>query len=322
MSVFVTGATGYAGTAVVQELQRCGRQVTALVRDAGRARALAETGAVTVVGDVRAVAGLMPAGTREVVHLAASLFPQSDRTVNVDGSLAVLAEARRVGVRRFIYTSSALVYGPGPVDRPVSETHPCRPNTTFARQQLAVERALLAAADSDAFPAVILRPSQIFGGSGGSFAALVRRIQSGSMITGTNPEQTVSLTGLADLVDVIIRCLDAELEPGEIFNVTSGQLAIHDLFARIAAAHGVPAPRKLPAPLLLGAGVLAGLVSRVTGRPPEFNLDVAKVAVFTGGPRVPDKAIHLLGYQPQQRDPMRTIVSDYLRGPALAVAEK
>lgn len=313
MQVFVTGATGYVGSQLIGELLAAGHAVTALVRDPGPAQHLADRGVTLIVGDVRTIDGLMPAQTDAVVHLAASLFPDSDRSVNVEGSLAVLNEAQRVSVRRFIYMSSALVYGPSAPSVAVTETHPCRPNTSFARQQHAVEQAVLAAADTTGFPAVILRPSQIVGGHGGSFAAIVQRIRSGSMMIGRSHDQNLSLTDLTDLIDVVIACLDQELAPGEIFNVTSGSLPARDLYVRIAHALDVKPPTAVPAPVVLTAGALAGIYARLRGIPPQFSLDVAKVALFTAGPRATDKARAMLGFRARQPDPMRTVVETYLR---------
>jgi nucleoside-diphosphate-sugar epimerase len=316
MRVFVTGATGYVGGPLVDELLSCGHEVAALVRDRERARRLLHPDVTLVDGDVRRVAGLMPAETDVVVHLAASLFPVSDRSVNVGGTLAVLAEARRVSVHRFIYMSSALVYGPNPPDVAVPESHPCRPNMRFARQQLEAEQAILTVADTEGFPAVVLRPSQIFGGEGGSFAALVDRIKTGSMMVGRTHGQNVSLTELSDLIDATLACMGAPLAPGEIFNVTSGQLPVPDLFVRIANGLKVKPPPAIPPVAILAAGALAGASAYLTRRPPTFNLDVAKVALFSGGPRVTDKAREMLNFAPRHRDPMHAVAAHYLRSGA------
>ncbi len=64
MRIFLTGATGYIGSAVLETLMRGGHQVTALVRHAGKARRMQKLGAKGVVGDLCNGAGVEKRGGR------------------------------------------------------------------------------------------------------------------------------------------------------------------------------------------------------------------------------------------------------------------
>jgi len=111
-SIWVTGATGYLGKAVCAALTRRGHDVVALVRDADRAGRMPELARCRLhVGDVLEPGTLRGAatGVETVVHLVGILRERGVATfesIVVDGTAAVLAEARRAGAGRFLYMSA------------------------------------------------------------------------------------------------------------------------------------------------------------------------------------------------------------------------
>ncbi|HJR90844.1 MAG TPA: NAD-dependent epimerase/dehydratase family protein [Acidimicrobiia bacterium] len=114
----MTGGTGVVGTALVRHLVGAGHEVRALARSAEAAGSLAAAGAEPVSGDVLDHAALVAAfGGCEVVYHSAGVNEtcSSDTArmyrVNVDGSRAVLRASAAAGVRRLVYTSSAVAIG-------------------------------------------------------------------------------------------------------------------------------------------------------------------------------------------------------------------
>jgi len=108
--LFVTGATGYLGTALIDLLLDRGLPVRAMVRSperAGRLPAKVERVAADL-SDEDMLAQAM-AGCEAVFHLAASLGATvtETRDINVEGTRRVLRAARRAGVRRVVHTSSS-----------------------------------------------------------------------------------------------------------------------------------------------------------------------------------------------------------------------
>jgi UDP-glucose-4-epimerase GalE len=98
-----------------------------------------------------------------IVHLAASSLvgesvarPALYRENNLEKSLALLGLARRHGVSRFVFSSSAAVYGE-PERVPIDETHPLRPTNPYGETKLAFERALQSEAATHGLSAVSLR---------------------------------------------------------------------------------------------------------------------------------------------------------------------
>jgi nucleoside-diphosphate-sugar epimerase len=172
MNVLVAGAGGYVGIPLVAALLERGHSVTALDRYFfGRERLAALVGhpqLTVLTADIRNVTTETLKGIDAVIDLAglsndasAEINPDLTRSINLEGGIHLAQAARKAGVSRYVYSSSASVYGHGVRDR-LSETDSCRPQTLYAECKLRVEEALGRLANSH-FEVVILRNATIFG---------------------------------------------------------------------------------------------------------------------------------------------------------------
>lgn len=157
--VLVTGGGGYIGAPLCELLSRSGRTVRAL--DAlihgqdGVARRLEEAGVELIRADIRDPEARRRAleGASAVVHLAAIVGdpacardPSLSNAVNLEGSRALFEDARRSGVRRFVFASTCSNYGRlADPTVPISEDGQLAPVSLYAEQKVAIERMLLAA---------------------------------------------------------------------------------------------------------------------------------------------------------------------------------
>ena len=154
--VLVTGGAGYIGSHAVKSLVRDGERVviyddlsaghrTAARRAGGEAARLVE-------GDIRDTALLTTVlrdnGLDAVMHFAAWLSvgdsvrdPSGYYRNNVVGALSVLDAMVAAGVKHFVFSSTAAVFG-NPEETPITETHPTRPINAYGETKLAIERAL------------------------------------------------------------------------------------------------------------------------------------------------------------------------------------
>jgi nucleoside-diphosphate-sugar epimerase len=154
----VTGGAGYLGVPVVDELSAAGRTVRVLdvlLHDGqpGLVATLEAAGVEVIRGDVRdpAVRRRALEGIEEVVHLAAIVGdpacardPELAEGVNVEGTTALVLDACAAGVRRFVFASTCSNYGRlADPTVPIDEDGELAPVSLYARQKVAIERALL-----------------------------------------------------------------------------------------------------------------------------------------------------------------------------------
>ena len=118
MTTLITGATGVVGGAVLRHVAEQEDDLRALVRSEEGAAAVSEWGATPVRGDITDPSILPEAmdGVDLVYHVAGLNLmcprrPERLVEVNVDGAVNVVRAARRAGVRRLVFTSSAAVLG-------------------------------------------------------------------------------------------------------------------------------------------------------------------------------------------------------------------
>jgi nucleoside-diphosphate-sugar epimerase len=223
-TVAVTGVGGLLGRALVARLREDPRAVTRVLgldlRVPGDL-ALAPSDALALelhAVDVRdaALVGLLE-GVDVVVHLAFQMDPIRDlelmRSINVDGTMNVLAAARAAGVRRVVYLSSVVAYGAHPDnDLPLTETSPLRgtPGFTYAEHKREVEELLwLWHAAGDTPAVTVLRSAAVFGPGVQNFLTRILELPVLPDLPDAPPLQFVHVD---DIVGAIVHAVDAELD--------------------------------------------------------------------------------------------------------------
>lgn len=173
MTLLVTGASGFVGSAVVRALLARGAAVRVLVRPTSPPTALAGLPVDRVVGDLTDPASLAVAcrGIEGLYHVAADYRlwtrdPEGMLRTNRDGSLAVIRAALEAGARRIVYTSSVAVLKPRADGQPADETTPTTEADMigpYKRSKFLAEEAVRALVAATGAPVVIVNPSTPIG---------------------------------------------------------------------------------------------------------------------------------------------------------------
>lgn len=168
--ILVTGNNGYIGSVMAPLLQRAGYEVVGLdTKYFGECTLVPDLAEIpTITKDLRA---LVPADLKSfdaVVHLAAlsndpigNLNENWTKEINYDGSVRLAEIAKDAGVRRYIFSSSCIMYGMSEVSI-ANETSPLSPQTEYARSKVRAEDALRLMAD-DRFSPTYCRNGTVYG---------------------------------------------------------------------------------------------------------------------------------------------------------------
>ena len=248
INILVTGATGFIGSHLCQELVRQKYQVFGVSRSGNTQNIkplLPQKNFHLLLGDIRneeEILHLMKSSNIDIVfHLAAQLpraddlnnpFPSFD--TNARGTLNLLHAAYLNGIIRFIYSSSIDVYSEPPEYLPVDENHPTRPHTHYGIGKLTGE--LYANLYSNTIRVTILRYSIVCGKRGkpgGAVSQFIKRAINNEPLTiYGDGEQSNDFVYVGDVVQANL--LTLKQDKPEIYNIGSGEeTSIKDLAQNI-----------------------------------------------------------------------------------------
>lgn len=283
MLAFVTGATGFIGSHLVESLLQKGLTVRAVVRKTSSLRWLKGLGVEFVEGDLsgRDFNPKILTGVDYVFHLAGIINAPSRKDyfeINVEGTrrLAEAAGQNQAGLKKFVFASSQAAGGPSLGERGVREDDPPHPVSHYGESKLAAEKVLLDY--SPKFPFVILRPPTIYGPRETRVLTAFQMMKRGFALAPGSKPKWISFCYVTDLVDALLKAAFQTTPQGRIYNV-AGPRPYEWLEFMESIAKALPRSYRLyripPALLfLLGAG--GEVVSRLLGRSTLFTWQKVK----------------------------------------------
>lgn len=289
MTILVTGATGFVGSAVVRALGARGLDWRALVRDEQKARALSIPRDRIVLGDLAGDAKAYLRGIDSVLHIAGLVRGSSAEldAVNIGGTRRLAEAFEESCAGRFVLVSSLAATGPS-IDGAASacDVDAAMPVSDYGRSKLGGERVVREIVSRW----LTLRPGIVYGPRDTDVFVLFKMASRGVLpIVGR--KSRFSMLHVDDLALCTLAALDAPLEAcGRAYPAVHEEvLQQDDWLRRIARAVGrdarlVAMPRAF-AWISAAAGEVAG---RIRGRAPLFGFD--KFREMKGGSWVGDPA--------------------------------
>ncbi len=257
--VLVTGAGGFIGSHLVEELARGNARVSAFVHynsrnDWGNLELLPDDllrRINIITGDIRDPFCVRNAvkGCDTVFHLAALiaipysyLAPRDFVDTNVQGTVNVMQACRDEGIKKVVHTSTSEVYGTA-VYTPIDERHPLQGQSPYSASKIAADKMVESYYNSFDLPVATIRPFNTFGPRQSARAvipAICVQILSGRKeihIGRLNPVR--DFTFVRDTVKGFLKIAESERSVGEVINVGSGKgISIGDLLNKIIGLTG------------------------------------------------------------------------------------
>lgn len=282
--VLVTGATGFVGRQLCEQLTAAGFRVRAGLRtDCALPTHIAEK---TVSGNITAATAWGDAleNVDLVVHAAARTHVLHDTRsndwrymeTNADGTQTLAAESARRGVRRFVYLSSVKVNGEGR-SRAYSAADEPRPQDAYGRSKWVAEQRLWAIAANSPMQVAVVRAPLVYGpGVRANFLRLLQWIDQRRLLPLGAVDNRRSLVSIWSLCDLLIRTLEHPAAAGCTWMVSDGEdISTPQLVRRIA--HHMHRPVRLlraPPALLRVAGALIGQRAEIRRLCSSLTVDI------------------------------------------------
>jgi NAD dependent epimerase/dehydratase len=256
--ILVTGAGGFIGSHLVEELAHRGNHVRAFLRytsaaSIGNLVYLPEKvrrNITTIFGDVRDADAVRRAaeGCDLIFHLAASiaipysyLHPREVLETNLMGTLNVLTAARDLKIKRLVHTSTSEVYGTAQ-KVPIDEFHPLQGQSPYAASKIAADKLVQSFHRSFGIPVAIVRPFNTYGPRQSDRAVIpmiISQVLMRNEIKLGSLEPSRDFTYVTDTVEGFIRIAEVDEALGEEVNLGTGRaISIGDLVRMICTLLG------------------------------------------------------------------------------------
>ncbi|OAT80384.1 NAD-dependent 4,6-dehydratase LegB [Desulfotomaculum copahuensis] len=258
MRILVTGAGGFIGSHLCEQLVERSHKVRAFIRYNARSNWgwLEESTVKDLIeiyaGDIRDYDSVKNAlsGMDVVFHLAALIgipysyvSPLAYIKTNIEGTYNVCQAARELGINRMVHTSTSEVYGTARYV-PIDEEHPLHAQSPYAASKIAADQLALSYHHSFGLPVVVVRPFNTFGPRQSARAiipTIITQVLSGARLVRLgNLNPTRDFNYVRDTVSGMIAAGFSDQTLGRVVNIGSGRE--------------------------VSIGELVGMIERVTGR--------------------------------------------------------
>jgi dihydroflavonol-4-reductase len=325
MKAFVTGSTGLLGSNLVRQLLEQGHEVKALARSPEKAlKQLGSSPRLEVVkGDMEDISGFANGSTNgfasamqgcDVLFHVAAYFRESFgngdhwpklEQINVKGTITLLDEAEKHGVKKVIYVSSSGVIGQNPNGGPSDESTPpdkAAETNLYFKSKVLAEQAVATWLQTHALLVVLILPTWMFGPQDAAPTAagdiVITLLNKG--FPAIPPGGTAAVDA-RDVAAAMIAAVDKG-RSGERYIVSGSSQTVWNIAQTVEKVSSVPAPKvKLPYPVAIGIAWVAQTAAALQGK--ESLMTVSGIRTLNNSQDVNDaKARRELGHTPRPFD--------------------
>lgn len=247
MTILVTGATGFLGTALVTELVRRGEGVRVLARDEEKARQQFGEAVTVIAGDITDTKAVERAidGASIIYHLVGRLYHPSVptelyRQTHTEGTRILLAACKKHEgqnqLKRIVHCSTTGVHG-ATGTTPAAEDAPFAPTNPYEATKLEAELLALQAYKEDGLPVSVARPGLVYGPGDLHLLGFFASIKKGLFRVIDGGKALLHPIYIDDMTTAFLLCAERPEAVGRSYNIAGERpVTIRELATAIARA--------------------------------------------------------------------------------------
>ncbi len=250
MTILVTGATGFLGSALVTELVKQGKQVRILARDEQKAREQFGEAVTVIAGEITDTHQVERAvdGATIIYHLVGRLYHPSVptelyRQTHTEGTRVLLAACKgQSQLKRIVHCSTTGVHG-ATGTKPAAESASFAPTNPYEATKLEAELLALQAYKEDGLPVSVVRPGLVYGPGDLHLLGFFASIKKGLFRVIDGGKALLHPIYIDDMTTAFLLCAEKPQAPGRSYNIAGERpVTISELATAIAHSLGKELP--------------------------------------------------------------------------------